>query len=99
MITNLDDDLISGIVAKFGANVTRINLSSNGLRGLGNIEKISPCLEKLNLACNDLVDVRPLQNLSTLTELDLSENSRSDISALAALTRPERINLSGIAIA
>ena len=95
MITNLDDDLITGIIAKFGPAVKRINLSSNGLRGLGNLDKISPCLDKLNLARNDLMDLRPLLNLTTLTDLDLSENNISDLSPLASLSRLQRLDLSG----
>ena len=95
MLTNLDDEFIQGIVARFGATVTRINLSSNGLRGIGNIDKISPCLEKLNLSQNDLIDIRPLSCLATLTELNLSENSVADVSALVSLTGLETLDLSG----
>ena len=99
MIGNLDDDVIAGIVAKFGPRVTRINLSSNGLRGLGNIERISPCLEKLNLSQNDLVDVRPLARLVTLTELNLAENCLADVSPLASLPLLQSLDLSGNKIA
>jgi len=95
MLSSLDDDFVEGIVARFGATVTRINLSSNGLRGIGNIDKISPCLEKLNLSQNDLIDIRPLSKLATLTELNLSENSVADVSALVSLTRLETLDLSG----
>jgi len=95
MIVNLDDDLIEGIVARYGPRVSRINLSSNGLRGLGNIERISPCLEKLNLSQNDLVDVRPLSRLSSLTDLNLADNNVSDLSALASLPLLQNLDISG----
>lgn len=99
MIATLDDDVVAGIVAKFGPAVRRLNLSSNGLRGLGSVDKISPCLERLNLSRNDLLDLRPMQGLTTLTDLDLSENCISDLSPLTSLSRLERLDLSGNNIA
>lgn len=91
----MEDDLIDGIVRQFGPNVTKINLSRNGLRGLGHIEKISPCLEKLNLSQNDLVDIRPLGGLTTLIDLNISENNITDVAALTSLTLLQNLNLSG----
>lgn len=50
MITNLDDDFIDKIKEKYGHSISKINLSHNGLSCVKNIEKLSDCIEKLNLS-------------------------------------------------
>lgn len=55
MITNLDDDFVDKIRERYGDSVSKINLARNGLSCVKNIEKLSNCIEKLNLSGIELI--------------------------------------------
>lgn len=71
----LEDDFIDSILEKYGKDISKLNLSNNGLTCIRNIDRLGSSLTSLNLANNDLVDIRPLAALSSLRELNLAQNS------------------------
>ena len=81
----ISEEFVDAIHAKYGGGVCKINLSSNGLRYIHNITRLSNDLQRLNLSCNDIADLRPLAALHALRELDLSSNALSSTDALRCL--------------
>ncbi len=85
----LEKSLVESVLAKHGSHVSRINLSNNGesnkwcfnmayvhnlgLRDVDNIVLLKDLI-KLNLSKNSLSIVKVLGSLTSLMELDLSEN-------------------------
>ncbi|RYH17442.1 hypothetical protein EON65_28600 [archaeon] len=70
---SLDEEFISSVLEKYGQEISKINLSNNGLQNLGSLGQL-PNLVKLNLSKNSLQDLSALQSLKKLTELNLAEN-------------------------
>ena len=91
-LLTLTEELTDAILQKYG-ELHKLNLSSNGLRHIDHIKKLSS-LEKLTLSCNDLIDIRPLSTLLNLKELNLSENRIMDLTSLSTLTNLESLDIS-----
>ena len=70
---SLDEGFIISVREKYGEDISKINLSNNGLQDLGSIGKLHN-LVKINLSKNNLRDVSALQGLKKLTELNLADN-------------------------
>lgn len=95
MITSITEDLVEAVVSRYGKKIEKLNFSGNGLRGISKIGHISEVLTRLDLSKNDLVDIKPLEVLTTLKFLDLSQNSITDPSALSVLSNLEYLDISG----
>ena len=91
-LLTLTEELTDAILQKYG-ELHKLNLSSNGLRHIDHIKKLSS-LEKLTLSCNDLIDIRPLSTLLNLKELNLSENRIMDLTPLSTLINLESLDIS-----
>eukprot|EP01031_Cornospumella_fuschlensis_P034657 gene34657-41971_t len=91
---SLDEGFIISVREKYGEDISKINLSNNGLQDLGSIGKLHNLI-KINLSKNNLQDVSALQSLKKLTELNLADNEISKIDSLEPLKSLESLDLRG----
>lgn len=70
---HLTNDLIAAVIAKYGEELTRLNMSHNDLRTIQNIQRLS-ALKHLDLSGNSISDISPLETLTSLETLNLAEN-------------------------
>jgi len=87
MLRALDDKVVSSIKAKYGEDISSLNLSRNGLHRLNNIEKFSGSLARLNLSYNEISDITPLSTLNNMQELSVEENEITSLEALRGMER------------
>lgn len=74
MIRTLDASFVQSIITNYGDRITKLNLADNGLENIELLPEISTCFLKLNLSKNKLRDIQSLGKITTLNELNLSEN-------------------------
>jgi Leucine-rich repeat (LRR) protein len=69
----IEDSFVKSIQDKYGNDITKLNLSNNGISSLGSIGKLKN-LTKINLSKNSLYDIKLLAVLTKLSALNLAEN-------------------------
>ena len=70
----LEKEFVISLIKKYGKNLSKINLSNNGMEDITQIVHLAEYLIKLNLSKNSLRHISPLARLTFLNELNLSEN-------------------------